>query len=99
MEKIQQVISEIHEKAGRLRESLNRVETDNVTLKDELNVLKEKLSKTEQEAADFRKKYEGVKGQLQNAMSSDEVESRHDKGEQIDLLVREIDDCINRLKA
>tara|TARA_B100000508_G_scaffold141079_1_gene146048 strand:+ start:18810 stop:19100 length:291 start_codon:yes stop_codon:yes gene_type:complete len=96
MEKIEQVISEIHEKVTKLKGSLEQVETENETLKNELKVLTEKLSLREQEAADFRQKYDEIKGQLEHSNSAEPAD---DKNEQIDLLVREIDDCINRLKA
>ena len=96
MNKVQQVISEIHEKVAGLKASLGDVETENESLKSELEVLKGKLNKTEQEAADFREKYDVLKDQLHSSDSSDVSE---DKDEQIDLLVREIDECINRLKA
>lgn len=96
MDKVQQVISEIHEKVVKLKASLGAVETENDSLKSELEVLKGKLSKTEQEAADFREKYDAVKDQMQNSSS---LNVNEEKDEQIDLLVREIDECISRLKA
>lgn len=94
MEKVQQVISEIHEKVGRLKSSLDRVESENETLKEELNVLKGKLEITEREAAEFREKYDAVKDQVNDSS----VPKKGIEDEEIDLLVREIDDCINRLK-
>lgn len=95
MEKVQQVITEIHEKVGRLKSSLNRVESENETLKEELNVLKGKLEKTEQEAAEFREKYDAMKDQVNDSA----IPKKGIDDEEIDLLVREIDDCINRLIA
>ncbi len=96
MDKVQNVISEIHGKVAGLKAALSKVESENEELTSELETLKIKLSKTEEEAADFRMKYDEIKDQLQ---SSSSIEKDEDKDEQIDLLVREIDECINRLKA
>lgn len=95
MEKIQEIISEIHGKVGHLKLTLDRVETDNEKLRGEINVLRDKLAKSEQEAAEFRDKYDAIKEQLTLGMQS----NTHSQDEEIDLLVREIDECINRLKA
>jgi len=96
MERVQQVISEIHEKVKRVKGCLDSVETENEQLMSELDRLRENLSKVEQEAADFRQKYDDVKNQLESFRSESSDEG---KDEQIDLLVREIDDCIQRLKS
>ena len=95
MEKVQLVISEIHEKIARLKTSMDRVESENETLSKELDMLKEKLAKSEREVQDFRVKYDSIKGQLEDSTVSDNGTN----DEEIDFLVREIDSCINRLKA
>lgn len=96
MEKVQHVISEILGKVANLNAALSQVESENEELTSELETLKIKLSKTEDEAADFRMKYDEIKDQLKGSGSHEKDEN---KDEQIDLLVREIDECINRLKA
>lgn len=97
MEEIQKVIAEIEMKVAKMRTSLMHVKIENDSLKAEVQQLNEKLGQREQEVQDFQNKYDELKHQQeQNQLV---MYSQKDNGAQIDALVREIDDCIGRLKA
>lgn len=97
MEEIQKVITEIEMKVAKMRASLLTVRTENDTLSAEVKRLNEKLGQREHEVLDFKSKYDELKHrQEQNQMV---MNNQQDNGAQIDVLVREIDDCISRLKA
>ncbi|WP_417266033.1 hypothetical protein [Brumimicrobium sp.] len=97
MKEIQKVIAEIEMKVAKMRTALMHVRTENDSLKTEVRQLHEKLSQREQEVQDFQKKYDILKHQQEQSQLV--VNSQKDNGAQIDALVREIDDCIGRLKA
>lgn len=98
MEEIQKVIAEIEMKIVKMRTSLMDAKTKNEALTSEINILKEKLGHREREVLDFKQKYDDLRHQQeQNTLNSKQDSS--DKDVQIDALVREIDDCIGRLKA
>ncbi|HLV42153.1 MAG TPA: hypothetical protein VKY37_07735 [Brumimicrobium sp.] len=97
MKEIQNVIAEIEMKVAKMRASLMDVSSENDTLKSEVQRLNEKLGQRENEVLDFKEKYDELKHrQEQNQMI---VNNQVDNGAQIDALVREIDDCIGRLKV
>jgi len=64
----------------------------------EVQLLNEKLSQRADEVKDFRDKYDVLMRQHEDRLL---LENQSEKGNeaQIDALVREIDDCIGRLKA
>ncbi|PKR80797.1 hypothetical protein CW751_08495 [Brumimicrobium salinarum] len=97
MEDIQKVITEIEMKVAKMRSSLRSVNAENTKLQAEVLRLNEKLSARETEVLEFKSKYDQLKAhQEQNHVEQD---YQQDKNVQIDALVREIDDCISRLKA
>ena len=97
MEEIQKVIAEIEMKVAKMRASLLNVKTENDTLSAEVQRLNQKLGQREHEVLDFKAKYDELKHrQEQNQVV---VNNQEGNGAQIDALVREIDDCIGRLKA
>lgn len=98
MEEIQQVIAEIESKVANMRTSLVDVKTENNELTAEVQLLNDKLSKRAEEVKDFRDKYDVLMRKHEERLS---LENQSKKGNeaQIDALVREIDDCIGRLKA
>lgn len=98
MEEIQNVISEIQAKIVKMQSALRTVKSENDELTNEVQLLKTKLSQREQEFADLNDKYDELKHQNE---ASELLNTQHkkDNGIQIDALVREIDDCIGRLKA
>lgn len=98
MKEIQEVIAEIELKISGMRSSLDEVQTENGALRAEVQVLKEQLSQREQEAIDFQNKYNDLMRQ-QAEIPQERNSFSVDKDAEIDALVREIDDCINRLKA
>jgi len=98
MEEIQQVIAEIESKVANMLTSLVDVKTENNELTAEVQLLNEKLSQRADEVKDFRDKYDVLMRQHEDRLL---LENQSEKGNeaQIDALVREIDDCIGRLKA
>ncbi len=98
MEEIQKVIAEIEMKIVKMRTSLMDAKTKNEALESELNTIKEKLGQREREALDFKQKYNELSHQLEQSLL-DSSKNTDNNDAQIDALVREIDDCIGRLKA
>ena len=98
MEEIQKVIAEIEMKIVKMRTSLMDARTKNEALESELNTIKEKLGQREREALDFKQKYDELRHQKEQGDWGSDKNS-DDENAQIDALVREIDDCIGRLKA
>lgn len=98
MEEIQKVIAEIEMKIVKMRTSLMDVRSKNEALKSEMDTLRKKLSQREREVLDFQEKYNDLKHQQEQSLL-ESVEGSGNKQVQIDALVREIDDCIGRLKA
>jgi len=98
MEDIQLVITEIEAKVGKMRNALNNVKVENSALKSEVERLSDKLLEREQEATDFKNKYDDLMHKFENSQVVITNDSS-DNDAQIDALVREIDECIRRLKA
>lgn len=98
MEDIQLVITEIEAKVGKMRNALNNVKVENSALKSEVERLSDKLLEREQEATDFKNKYDDLLHKFENSQVVITNDSS-DNDAQIDALVREIDECISRLKA
>lgn len=98
MEDIQLVITEIEAKVGKMRNALNNVKVENSALKSEVERLSDKLLEREQEATDFKNKYDELMHKFENSQVVITNDSS-DNDAQIDALVREIDECISRLKA
>jgi len=97
MKEIQNVIAEIEMKVAKMRASLMDVSSENDTLKSEVQRLNEKLGQRENEVLDFKEKYDELKHRQEQSQMI--VNNQVDNGAQIDALVREIDDCIGRLKV
>lgn len=97
MEEIQNVIAEIETKIAKMRASLRTVRTENEDLKSEIQTLTNNLSQKQNELEDFMSKYNNVKNQLEQGLIG--TSKKDDYSSQIDELVREIDDCISRLKV
>lgn len=97
MEEVKSVIAGIRSKVVNLKGTLHAVQTENSQLKEKLTVLENRLVEREAEVVDFQAKVDQLTQQnlFRASSSSDESE---DQNEQIDALVREIDDCIGRLK-
>lgn len=98
MEEIQKVIIGIESKIAMMRNSLMEVKADNIALKTEAERLKIELTLKEQEAKDFKAKYDNLIHQYEQKGVDSKVNQPNNDA-QIDALVREIDDCIGRLKA
>ncbi|RFC54801.1 hypothetical protein [Brumimicrobium aurantiacum] len=98
MEEIQKVIAEIETKVAKMRSSLKNANAEKADLVLEIKLLNEKLSQRDVEIKDFKEKYDDLKRQQIDQITK-EQESRKSKEVQVDALVREIDDCISRLKA
>ena len=96
MEEVRKVISEIEEKIAKMRGSMKSMKTDNESLKSEIDLLAAKLKLREEEANDFKLKYDELLQKDEHFGSNGESDEQQNA--QIDALVREIDDCIGRLK-
>ena len=96
MEEIQKVITEVEMKVAKMRASLLNITSEKDDLKAEVQRLNEKLGQREHEVLNFKAKYDELKHQQENSQTI--VNNQSDNGAQIDVLVREIDDCISRLK-
>lgn len=96
MEEVRKVIVEIEQKIAKMRSSMGNVKSENEALKSEIDLLVEKLKLREGEAKEFKLKYDEL---LQKSERFEVSDSKsEDQNAQIDALVREIDDCIGRLK-
>jgi archaellum component FlaC len=96
MEEVRKVIEEIDQKIAKMRDSMGVVKSQNETLKSEIDLLAEKLKLREEEAKEFKVKYDDLSQKSDHSGSSNVTDE--DQNAQIDALVREIDDCIGRLK-
>lgn len=97
MEEVKTVIAGIRSKVANLKSDLQSVQTENIQLKEKLTLLESRLEEREAEVVDFKAKVDQLTQQnvMETSSFSHEPE---DQNEQIDALVREIDDCIGRLK-
>ncbi len=96
MKKIDQVIAQIESQVAQIKEALGHAEMENKSLQEEVSLLRNKLEQTEAQANEYRSKYDEI-ARIQSTESS--VNEDAVTEEEIDALVREIDTCINRLKA
>ena len=96
MEEVRKVIGEIEQKIAKMRGSMDGMKSENETLKSEIDLLAEKLKMREEEAKEFKLKYDDLLQKSEHLGSH--IEKDDDQNAQIDALVREIDDCIGRLK-
>lgn len=97
MEKVKTVLADIRSKVSNLKMVLRTTEAENSELKEKLIVLEDRLEEREAEIVDFQNKINQLTQQnvIETNASSN---GAADQNEQIDALVREIDDCISRLK-
>lgn len=94
MEKVDKLITEIQTKVTRLKNDISSTQTENVSLQEKVENLTKKLEIKETEIADLKQKTDGFMQQL----ASQQPNEVANNDAYIDALVREIDDCINRLK-
>ena len=97
MEEVRKVIGEIEQKIAKMRGSMENVKSENETLKSEIDLLAEKLKLREEEAKEFKMKYDDL-SQKSDHSEFKAADTDENQNAQIDALVREIDDCIGRLK-
>lgn len=96
MKEIQDVILKIGEGVQSLKSTLNTCQLENENLKEQVDHLNEQLTIKAREVLDFQSKIDTLTAQLSNE-SSQQPEKVLDN-QMIDELVREIDECISRLK-
>ena len=94
MEEVKNIVAEIEVKAKQLKLKLSAVRTENEVLTEKIQTLTNRLEEKEQEVRDFQDKINNLSQQTVVTDASSEAEHN----EQIEALVREIDDCISRLK-
>jgi septal ring factor EnvC (AmiA/AmiB activator) len=91
MQEVKQLITEIEGKVRGLKEKLATTQLENNSLQEEVKRMVDKLQQRETELKDFE----------QQLIKLEQQSIQKDSGnqnEKIDALVREIDDCIKRLK-
>lgn len=92
MQEVKRLISEIESRVVSLKAQLSSKQLENDRLQDQVNALIFKLNQREEELKDFEQKLQSV--EQRTPVASDST----NQNEMIDALVREIDDCISRLK-
>ena len=95
MEEVRKVIAEIERKLSKLKGNLVAVRSENEVLQEKVQVLSERLEQREQEVKDFQEKIDVLSQRDDFVVQSQEKNEHND---QIDALVREIDECMSRLK-
>lgn len=93
MEEVEKIIQNITSKVTDLKQALSSVTSENQVLSEKIQVLEKQLTAKEEELKDFQGKINEFELQSnENTNSSDE------DNVEIEAIVREIDDCISRLK-
>lgn len=92
MQEVKRLITEIESKVVSLKTQLGSKQLDNDRLQEQVNALIFKLNQREEELKDFEQKLQSLEQMTPVTQES------NNQNEVIDALVREIDDCISRLK-
>jgi septal ring factor EnvC (AmiA/AmiB activator) len=92
MQEVKRLITEIESKVVSLKTQLGAKQLDNDRLQEQVNALIFKLNQREEELKDFEQKLQSLEQMTPITQES------NNQNEVIDALVREIDDCISRLK-
>lgn len=92
MQEVKRLITEIESKVVSLKTQLGAKQLDNNRLQEQVNALIFKLNQREEELKDFEQKLQSLEQMTPVTQES------NNQNEVIDALVREIDDCISRLK-
>jgi septal ring factor EnvC (AmiA/AmiB activator) len=92
MQEVKRLISEIESKVVSLKTQLGAKQLENDRLQEQVSALIFKLNQREEELKDFEQKLQSLEQQAPLTRETD------NQNEMIDALVREIDDCISRLK-
>jgi septal ring factor EnvC (AmiA/AmiB activator) len=92
MQEVKRLITEIESKVVSLKTQLGAKQLDNDRLKEQVNALIFKLNQREEELKDFEQNLQSLEQMTPVTQES------NNQNEVIDALVREIDDCISRLK-
>lgn len=92
MQEVKRLITEIESKVVSLKTQLVAKQLDNDRLQEQVNALIFKLNQREEELKDFEQKLQSLEQMTPVTQES------NNQNEVIDALVREIDDCISRLK-
>ncbi len=95
MEEIKHIISEIKTRATQLKDELNNVRVENHGLNEKLKALVSNLEEKENEVSELNSKLSVLEQQAKEVVVEESIKNND---LEIDALVREIDDCINRLK-
>ncbi len=95
MEEIKHIISEIKTRATQLKDELNNVRVENDGLNEKLKTLVSNLEEKENEVSELNSKLSVLEQQAKEVVVEESIKNND---LEIDALVREIDDCINRLK-
>lgn len=96
MQDIKLIIQEIQKRGEVLKSELAKMQSDNASLQDKVVLLTRNLETKQSEVRDLTSQIDHLNAALQE--SEAKANSAQVNDEEIDFLVREIDDCINRLK-
>ena len=92
MQEVKRLITEIESKVVSLKTQLGAKQLENDRLQEQVNALIFKLNQREEELKDFEQKLQSLE------QMTPLIPDSGNHNEMIDALVREIDDCISRLK-
>lgn len=95
MEEIKDIINDIKTHAAQLKSELQNVRLEKNSLQEMLDTVTQNLQQKEEQVIELYEKIEWLVQQPKEVVAEESV--KNDDLE-IDALVREIDDCINRLK-
>ncbi|MDX1445043.1 hypothetical protein [Lishizhenia sp.] len=96
MQDIKLIIQEIQKRGEALKSELAKMQSDNASLQDKVALLTRNLETKQSEVKDLTSQIDHLNVALKE--SEAKANSAQVNDEEIDFLVREIDDCINRLK-
>ncbi|SFT76832.1 hypothetical protein SAMN05216474_2290 [Lishizhenia tianjinensis] len=96
MQDIKLIIQEIQKRGEALKSELATMRNDNASLQDKVAMLTRNLENKQAEVLDLTSQVDHLNAALKE--SEAKANSAQVNDEEIDFLVREIDDCINRLK-
>lgn len=96
MQDIKLIIQEIQEKGEALKSELTKMRNDNASLQSKVEILTQNLESKQEEVKALTSQVNHLNAALKDSEANAVTAQVND--EEIDFLVREIDDCINRLK-
>ena len=94
MSNLSEIVDSLENRISKLLHKYDKVQQNNLTLEEELKILKSQQNQSQQEIEQWREKCGSLK--LANSMLGSDQHKRETKLK-INALVREIDQCISQL--